>query len=294
MWSEKIAPKAPYDFRRALQRLAFDPIQVIDLERLEIMVPLYIRNNPVVASVKSIGTVEEPVMLVTCKEDRFKKETINRVIDLFHFDVSLAEVYEHFKGSELERLVEQFYGIPVVRDFSVYNCLAKCIIHQQLNLKFAFTLTERFVKSFGYEKEGVWFYPSPETVSELSYEQLREMQFSQRKAEYLIDTSRLIDSGELRLEEFDKMENQAIFDKLVKIRGIGPWTAESILLFGLGRENVFPVGDVGLQNAIKHLYGRSEKPKADEVRKMARNWEPYASYAALYLWESLGNQVVRS
>ena len=105
----------------------------------------------------------------------------------------------------------------------------KCIIHQQLNLSFAYTLTGRFVHTFGEQKDGVWFYPLPETIAQLDYNDLRELQFSMRKAEYVIDTSRMIADGRLDLDELDQLSDEDIMEKLVKIRGIGPWTVQNVL-----------------------------------------------------------------
>jgi DNA-3-methyladenine glycosylase II len=73
----------------------------------------------------------------------------------------------------------------------------------------------------------------------------------------------------------------------VKYRGIGPWTAGSFLLFGLGRPNLFPLADIGLQNALKKLWTTTEKPKAEEISSHFPQWSPYLSYASLYLWRSI-------
>jgi len=172
--------------------------------------------------------------------------------------------------------------------------MMKTIIHQQLNIRFAYTLTERFVKKFGKEKDGVYFSPTPETVSQLKYQDLRELSFSQRKAEYIIDTSRLIVNGDLDLDELSLRSDDEVIDQLVKIRGIGYWTAENILLFGLGRQNLFPVKDVGIQNAVKNLYNLDQKPTIEQLLSFSEGWSPYKSYASLYLWGSLENQKARS
>src|SRR5690606_11410274 len=151
---------------------------------------------------------------------------------------------------------------------------------QQLNLSFAHRLTERFVKTFGTKIDSTWFYPTPEKVSTLSYEELQELQFSRRKAEYVIDTSKQIVEGKLRLEGFTKVKSEDVIKELTKIRGIGPWTARSFLLFGLGRKDQLPANDIGIQNAIKKLFGLEQKPTAEEVKSYALSWAPYESYAA--------------
>ena len=76
-------------------------------------------------------------------------------------------------------------------------------------------------------------------------------------------------------------------DTLIKVRGIGRWTVENFLLFGLGRPNLFPKADIGIQNAIKKLYNLEQKPTQEEMETHSKNWSPYLSYASLYLWRSV-------
>ncbi|HET7657373.1 MAG TPA: DNA-3-methyladenine glycosylase [Bacillales bacterium] len=291
MWQEEVAIEGPYDFEKALPRLAFDPLSVVDLKEKSLKVPLFIEGKPVVAVVKGIGTNEDPKFVVSCKEGS-KPEVMAKLTRILKWDTSLAKVSNHFSDTDIGELFERYAGTPLICDYDLYRALMKNIIHQQVNMKFAYTLTERFVKTYGFEREGIWFYPQPEKVARLTVDELRELQFSQRKAEYAIDTSRLISEGELVLDDFWEMEDEEIVDKLVKIRGIGRWTAECVLLFGLGRENLLPTADVGLQNAVKKWYGFDEKPKPEELRARGREWSPYQSYASLYLWESLGNHTI--
>ncbi len=277
----------PYNYTRVLQRLSYDPLHTIDQNSMKI--PLKIYGEHVVATVSFSGNTEKAQCNIELPSD-FEEEGVRKITDIFQLDRSLLEVNEHFLHTDLAPLFGQFSGMPLTRDFDLYFCMMKTIIHQQLNIRFAYTLTERFVKSFGTEKDGVWFYPSPEAVSELDYEDLRKLQFSQRKAEYVIDTSRLIAKGELDLEELALLPDEEVIDTLIKIRGVGYWTAENILLFGLGRKNLFPVKDIGIQNAVKKLYNLDEKPSIEHLVKLSEAWSPFKSYASLYLWESLDNQ----
>ena len=117
--------------------------------------------------------------------------------------------------------------------------------------------------------------------------ELRDLQFSTRKAEYLIGLSEQVASGQLQLEKLALQSNQDIMDTLMKVRGIGRWTVENFLLFGLGRPNLFPKADIGIQNAIKKLYNLEQKPTQEEMETYSKNWSPYLSYASLYLWRSV-------
>ncbi|RXJ00342.1 DNA-3-methyladenine glycosylase 2 family protein [Anaerobacillus alkaliphilus] len=287
----EIQVSGPYNYPRVLERLSYDPLNVIHDNTIRI--PLQLFDDLIVVNVSFSGEIASPTCYVELPKD-YEEEGIRKVKEVLQLEVPLQQVHNHFLHTDLEPIFNQFSGLPLVCDFDLYFCMMKTIIHQQLNIRFAYTLTERFVKTFGTEKDGVWFYPSAKTVSELKYEDLRELQFSQRKAEYVIDTSRLIVNGELDLAEIRMLQDQEAIDKLVKIRGVGYWTAENILLFGLARKDLFPVKDIGIQNAIKKFYNFEQKPTLEEMLKLSEGWAPYRSYASLYLWESLDNQKARS
>ncbi|RDI42208.1 DNA-3-methyladenine glycosylase family protein [Falsibacillus pallidus] len=286
MWEQRMEIEGPYNFDLVLERLELDPLNSVDREARIARVPIYEPENEVV-EVQAIGTLDEPVFLIKGKKDETKEIVQKRIAHVFQWDIPLSEIHSHFQESDLKDIFHQHRGTPLILDFSPYSCLVKCIIHQQLNLKFAFTLTERFVQTYGEEIDDVWFYPSPERSASLTIEELRELQFSQRKAEYIIGLSEMIVSGKLDLEQLSEESDETIMKTLVKIRGVGPWTAQNFLLFGLGRPNLFPTGDVGIQNALKKLYQLEAKPDLNFMEQSSEKWKPYLSYASLYLWRSI-------
>lgn len=275
----------PYDFTRVCERLANDPL--IRIHHNEITVPLYVNEKPLLACVKSVGTKEKPVFVVSCDEEQHKEEVIARLSRIFHWDRPLAFIHHHFIQTNLRDVFIAHEGTPLVLEFDLYFCLMKCIIHQQIHMKVAHRLTERFVHTFGERLGDVYIYPRPERVANASYDELRALSLSERKAQYIIDISRLIVEGKLRLEEMHSLSDEEVAKQLLSIRGIGPWTVQNFLLFGLGRPNVFPKGDVGLQRAIERTFQLDHRPTMKEMDAFQRMWEPYASYAALYLWRSI-------
>ncbi|TWM25943.1 DNA-3-methyladenine glycosylase [Bacillus paralicheniformis] len=286
MWKETVSVSPPYHFDRVLDRLSLDPLNAVNLDKREVKLPLRNQNKePRIVAVQVTGTVDAPVFAVSGTDDR--DDMMKEVKRIFRWEENLQPVLDHFSQSSLSSIFAEHAGTPLVLDFHLYHCLMKCMIHQQLNLSFAYTLTERFVHTFGEQKDGVWFYPLPETVAQLDYNDLRELQFSMRKAEYVIDTSRMIADGRLNLDELDQLSDEDIMEKLVKIRGIGPWTVQNVLLFGLGRPNLFPAADIGIQNAIKRHFGLNDKPTKEQMLEMSKEWHPYLSYASLYLWRSI-------
>ncbi|MGE7595396.1 DNA-3-methyladenine glycosylase family protein [Peribacillus frigoritolerans] len=287
MWTEKLQVQGPYNFDLVLERLSLDPLQVVDFTNTTVKVPLYIEKEPIVLQVQAIGNIDEPSFIIKGQSEVYKSKAIERLKKVFHWHEPLEGVSRHFRESDLREIFEEHRGTAIVLDFDYYSCLVKCIIHQQLNLSFAHTLTERFVKTFGFQMEGAWFYPTPETTAQLQIEQLRAIQFSGRKAEYVIGLSEQIIQGHLNLDIMEKLSDQEVMDILIKIRGIGRWTAENFLLFGLGRPNLFPKADIGIQNALKILYGLPQKPTQEEMESYSVKWAPYLSYASLYLWRSI-------
>ncbi|WP_339149186.1 MULTISPECIES: DNA-3-methyladenine glycosylase [unclassified Sutcliffiella] len=285
----KINVVGPYDFDRVLQRLSIDPLMVINQKGRTVKVPMYQNEMPIVIKIQATGTKQKPSFQLTSTANLTEKE-VHLIKNIFQWDKPLQAISDHFAKTELAPIFKEHEGTPLVLDFDLYHCLMKCIIHQQVNMKFAHTLTQRFVHNFGYEKEGVWFYPKPEEVAKLDYEQITELKMSRRKAEYIIDTSRLIAEGELPLYELHQKSDEEILKELVKVRGIGPWTVQNLLLFGLGRPNLFPIADIGIQNALKKLKGLDQKPTVLQMQEWSKDWEPYSSYASLYLWRSIEPQ----
>jgi DNA-3-methyladenine glycosylase II len=248
-----------------------------------VKVPLTFNHHPHVAEVKAIGTTEKPIFEITGTDEK----GIETVKDIFQWDVELEKIHSHFQNTTLKSLFNEHYGTALVLEFDPYSSLLKSIIHQQLNLKFAHTLTERFVQTYGSQIDGVWFYPSPKKVAVLTVEDLRELQFSGRKAEYVIGVAEKVSRGELNFKEMKHLSNQEIHDILIKLRGVGPWTVQNFLMFGLGQPNLFPMADIGLQNALKKLFSLAEKPGKADMEQYIKDWEPYLSYASLYLWRSI-------
>jgi DNA-3-methyladenine glycosylase II len=270
-----------YDFDRAIVRLAGDPVNSVDLQSHTVRIPMEQGN---VVSLQSTGTKQLPSFRLENAIDEFQIEAVKSI---FHFDKPLDTIGSHFAGTDLGSLFREYEGTPLIKSFSLYGTLMKSIIHQQLNLSFAHTLTKRFVESFGDQVDGVWRYPSPGSIASLDVSTLRDLQFSTRKAEYVIGLSQAIAEGKLDLERFKRMDDIEVTSELVTYRGVGPWTAQGFLMFGQGRSNLFPLADIGLQNALKKVWKMDRKPTKDEMLARFPEWTPFLSYAALYLWHSI-------
>ncbi|OLP64242.1 DNA-3-methyladenine glycosylase [Bacillus pumilus] len=285
MWEKELVVEPPYQFDQVLRRLSNDPLKAVDLNNREIKVPMRIDRNPYVAIVQSTGTTAAPTFRVRANGP--EEPIVSDIKRIFGMEHQLQVIHDHFSQTNLSSIFQRHIGTPLMLDFHLYHCLMKCIIHQQLNLSFAYELMKRFVHIYGELIEGVWFDPLPETIADLETDDLRKLQFSQRKAEYVIDLSKRIADGTLCLEEWHHLTDLEMEERLLPIRGIGPWTVQNVLMNGLGRPNLFPVADIGIQNAIKRHFDLPEKPTKEEMAALSKEWEPYLSYASLYLWRSL-------
>ncbi|KPU56983.1 DNA-3-methyladenine glycosylase family protein [Bacillus wiedmannii] len=286
MWSEHVTLEYPYHFEEVLKRLSFDPLNVIQLDEKVIYVPLCIDEEQIVVRLQGIGTVQNPQFWISSQAGDQEK-VMKRMRAIFHWNEPFQDIQNHFLNTSLRPLFETYAYTPIILEFDYFACLLRCIIHQQINLKFATVLTEQFVKRYGTEKNGVFFFPTPEIVANISIEELREQKFSQRKAEYIVGLGRSIVSGTLKLASIETRADEEVSAQLLPIRGIGTWTVQNFLMFGLGRKNMFPKADIGIQRAVQGVFQLDDKPDDAFLEKVKQECEPYCSYAALYLWKSI-------
>ena len=161
-----------------------------------------------------------------------------------------------------------------------FSSLCSDIISQQLSDKAATTIYERFLALIPGKKV------TPEVVLSLSDDNLRKAGMSWSKASYVKNIAVATKSGELDLSALPKMPDDEVIQELIKVKGIGTWTAEMFLIFSLGREDVYSHGDQGLRTAITKLYNL-RSPTRSRIERIVRRWSPYKSYGCIALWHSL-------
>jgi DNA-3-methyladenine glycosylase II len=164
-----------------------------------------------------------------------------------------------------------------------FAAVARSIVYQQLSGKAAGTIHSRFEGLFGGRS------PEPAELLKVKQPVLRAVGLSERKAEYLLGLAKDVKSGRIPLERVDDMPDHAVIETLTAVRGVGEWTAQMFLMFRLGRPDVLPTLDLGVQNAIKKLYGLRTHPKPERVAKIGAKWAPYRTVASWYLWRVVDN-----
>jgi len=179
----------------------------------------------------------------------------------------------------MKRLIPQFGDARLISRGDAFVTLARSIVGQQISVKAAQTVWERFAllsKNM-----------TPQRVLKLKIDDMRQAGLSARKVEYIVDLALHFDAGKLHPKDWESMDDESIIKELVAIRGIGRWTAEMFLIFHLMRVNVLPLDDVGLINGISHNYFSGEAVSRSDVREVAQAWAPYCSVATWYIWRSL-------
>ncbi len=127
-------------------------------------------------------------------------------------------------------------------------------------------------------------FPTAEAVRKVPFLKLRTAGLSNQKATYILDLAEKFYDGTIEPRKFSRMTNEEISEHLIRVKGIGQWTADMFLIFTLGRPDVLPVGDLGIQKGFKIFYNLRALPKAKQMEKLARSWRHYSSYGCWYLW----------
>jgi len=162
-----------------------------------------------------------------------------------------------------------------------FAALVRTIVFQQLSGKAASTILSRVHDLYGGRA------PTAAELLETPDAQLRGAGISTQKSKYLRDLAERVHDGRLPVTRLGRLDDSAVTEVLTGVKGIGVWTAQIFLMFRLGRPDVLPDGDLGIQNAIHRAYGLRRRPTPERVKKIGAPWAPYRSVASWYLWKSL-------
>jgi DNA-3-methyladenine glycosylase II len=185
------------------------------------------------------------------------------------------------KDKKLKKIIGVQATVKLTRRKKIYIDLCASIMSQQLSTKVAHVIRKRFLNLFNGE-------PTPQQILDTSFDTLRGIGMSNAKTNYVINVARFTLEKGMDYHILNKMDNEAIIEYLTQIKGVGRWTSEMLLMFTLGREDVFAVDDLGIQNAMKKLYkldDTNKKKFREEMLTISKNWSPYRTYACLHLWQ---------
>ena len=183
----------------------------------------------------------------------------------------------------MKKLIPQFGEARLQSRGDAFTTLARSIVGHQISVKAAQSVWQRFAALV----DGPSTRLQPVSVLALDAPRMREAGLSARKVEYLKDLARHFDDGTVHVRQWQQMDDEAIIEELIAIRGIGRWTAEMFLIFYLLRPNVLPLDDVGLLRGISLSYFSGEPVSRAEAREVGDAWAPFRSVATWYIWRSL-------
>ncbi|MDA1257800.1 MAG: hypothetical protein O3C10_08160 [Chloroflexi bacterium] len=291
-----VTPGAPYDFAANAGFITHyrgrEGSDAFDGETLTR--PIDLCGKVAMAAIWSTGTVDRPELAVTLSglsrslsaaELGSATQQVERVTGAAGSPQPFYEMAKEVPA--LATLAERFHGLHLTRATSLFETIAWAILGQQISAIVAASLRSRITENYGRsgEIEGAPYalFPHAEQLAGVTVDELRALGLSQRKAEYTIGIADEFASGRLTEDGLTDLDDESVERQLLKIRGIGPWTAHWLLIRGLGRPDAFPAGDVALQKTLGELVtGKAMSP--DELVTYAGHFRPYRSYLTIYLF----------
>lgn len=204
----------------------------------------------------------------------------------FAFDPEVATAHLRQRDARLRRVIDTVgpFAMEIKNTPNLFAVLAEAIIYQQLSGKAAATIHGRVCALFPETQHG----PSPEQILAASDESLRAAGLSRPKLLALRDLAQRTASGELpTLAAVRRLDDAEIIERLTRVRGIGRWTVEMLLMFRLGRADVLPCDDYGIRKGFQLVFRHPELPRRADLEKRGARWQPYRTVASWYLWRAL-------
>jgi DNA-3-methyladenine glycosylase II len=185
------------------------------------------------------------------------------------------------KDKKLAKLMEGKEPFTLTQHKNVCLRLCASIMSQQLSTKVAQVLHRRFLELYGGKE------PAPEQIADTPFDTLRAIGLSNAKTQYVLNVARFAIDHQLSDKKLKKMSDEEVIELLTQIKGVGRWTVEMLLMFTLGREDLFSADDYGIQTAMKKIYKLDDSNKKEfreKILKISKKWSPYRTYACLHLW----------
>ncbi|MCL4377253.1 MAG: hypothetical protein M1409_02540, partial [Actinobacteria bacterium] len=242
-----------------------------------------------IIKIKSSGTIEIPRLKIELFPDTVNLQSLRRTLKwMLSTEDNLTEFYKIVsKNPKYNKIINRFYGLRPPKTPTIYESLIIAISEQEISLKAAASIRERLIKIYGskIEKDAKFYYifPTPQSLAAAKVQDIRKIGFTIHKAEYMIDISKKILSGDLNLEELRTMSSEEIIKFLGKIRGLGPWTIKYVLARGMGRHDLVPFEDIGLRSSLARFLGKEGKVSEQEAKEFFEPFKEYKGYMSFYL-----------
>ncbi len=289
-----LTPAAPYDFEltnRIFGRGDPEMHQFADGELREVV---HFEDVPTVVRIRSVGSTGRPRLKVSIESRRklsqAKLAGLRKYLSRqLHIDLHLRRFYHAIAGDPvLASLVRQLRGLSQPAAPEPFEALVYAIAEQQISLSASHSMEVRLVRKFGERVpiEGGFLYafPTADRLARATVAGLMACGLSRRKSEYIQNAARMIARGELELEDLaahPRLEDAVA--ELSRLRGVGRWTAEYVLVRGLGRLDSAPADDVGIRRSVSRFYFRNRRVGGDRVRRLTERWGKWKGLAVFYI-----------
>lgn len=282
-----------FDYTQNLQFLKRSPKEVLHrTEEDGVVKLLQVDNSLILFKVKNFEnglTIEFLNATPSAKAQEYVK---NYVCEWFDLETDLSPFYRFARKDDLLKdLVKKHYGYRIIGQPDLFESLVWAVLGQQINVQFAYTLKQRFVENFGeklaWNDQHYFLFPSPSRVATLGDPDLLPLQFSRQKSKYTVNIAEAFASGNISKEMLRGMPLQEAKEILMKVKGVGNWTANYALMKTFRYPDAFPLEDAGIHNAIKNLKKMKSKPSLEQVKRVFKKYKGWEAYATLYLWKSL-------
>lgn len=289
-----ITPVSPFDFDLSARIFSDRDSQIRKYEEGKYWQVVNVNDKISLLTVSSTGSVEEPRLVVELASrevltEKDREEAEQLVDSLFNLSFDLESFYRDVREDVIMvKLTQRLRGLRSPSTPTAFEALISSIIQQQISLHVAHSMESRLIKSFGdvlkLGEKTYYLFPRAERLASTTIEEIRSCGLSQRKAEYITDISRLVTSRELDLERYKSCEDIAqIADELIRIRGIGAWTAQLTMLRGMGKLEAIPIADLALKRTISHYYYDDRKISNEESQNASDKWGKWKGLACFYL-----------
>jgi DNA-3-methyladenine glycosylase II len=282
-----------FSFARCLEFLKRSPKELLHHMKDDSVIKAIRAGDEVAVFEVSSASNALAISFLTKEPHAELKEAIAAYVrEWFDLDTDLQPFYRMAaKDKLLKDLVSRYHGYRIVGQPDLFESLIWAVLGQQINLGFAYTLKQRFVHTFGERialaDHEYFLFPTPKTVAVIKPETLLSLQFSTQKSRYTIGIAEAFADGTLSKEKMKGLSLQEAKHELIKIKGIGNWTANYALMKTFHYPDAFPLEDAGIHNAIRNLRKLDRKPTLPEVTKLFKKYKGWEAYATLYLWRSL-------
>jgi len=253
---------------------------------------LLVDGRPTEVEVFQTGTVDNPRLQITVtgadlsfRAKPIVAATLKRMLGL---QIDLSDFYSLARRDKnLSRLSQRFLGLKPPRFPDLFETLVNGFACQQLSLTVGILLLKRLAMNygvpFGKENSTVYSFAQPGRIAETNVDALRQLGFSQQKGRFLIELAQRVSQKNFDLDHIENLDDEVALAELYQLRGVGRWTAEYVLLRGMGRLNVFPGDDIGARNRLKHLLNLRKPLNYEGVNRILNRWKPYRGFVYIHL-----------